>query len=135
MALAYLAGPLFDEGERWWIEQLEALVVDCGFETFLPHRDNPDKTAENTAVIFENDRDAIDRCDVVVTNLNGVITDDGTAWEIGYAYARGTPIIGIHTDWRQRFPDEVVNLMIEQSLHTLVRSTDELQSVLRAWPR
>lgn len=135
MPLVYLAGPLFDEGERWWIEQLEALVVSCGFETFLPHRDNPDKTADNTREIFENDRNAIDRCDLVVTNLNGIITDDGTAWELGYAYAREIPIIGIHTDWRTRFPGEVVNLMIEQSLHKLVRSVDELQAVLTSWPQ
>lgn len=43
--LVYLAGPLFDEGERWHIEQLEALVAGLGFRTFLPHRDNPPKTA------------------------------------------------------------------------------------------
>ena len=53
--------------------------------------------------IFENDKHAIDECDVVVANLNGVITDDGTAWELGYAYARGKYIIGLHTDWRKRF--------------------------------
>ena len=131
-ARAYLAGPLFDEGERWWIEKLEALVADLGYETFLPHRDNPDKTADNTGEIFANDRNGIDSADVVVASLNGVTTDDGTAWEIGYAYAKGIPIIGIHTDWRMRFPDEVVNLMIEKSLHTLVRSTDELVAVLRS---
>ena len=43
---AYVAGPLFDEGERWFIEQIEQLVADAGFETFLPHRDNPPKDLE-----------------------------------------------------------------------------------------
>ena len=36
----YVAGPLFDEGERWFQERLDALAVECGYETFLPHRDN-----------------------------------------------------------------------------------------------
>ena len=39
--LVYVAGPLFDEGERWWIEQVEATIAATGLATFLPHRDNP----------------------------------------------------------------------------------------------
>ncbi len=127
---AYIAGPLFDEGERWWIESVERLVADAGFETFLPHRDNPPKDAFNVRAIFENDMRGVDECDVVVASLNGIITDDGTAWEMGYAYARGKHLIGLHTDWRRRFPDEVVNLMLECSLHRLVRSFDDLRLVL-----
>lgn len=130
---AYVAGPLFDEGERWWIERVDALVAAAGFETFLPHRDNPPKDEHNVRAIFETDKRAIDECDIVVANLNGVITDDGTAWELGYAHARGKYVIGLHTDWRQRFPHEVVNLMMECSLQRLVRSLDELEEALADW--
>ena len=59
--LVYVAGPLFDEGERWWIETIEARIAAHGLSTFLPHRDNPDKTPDNTLEIFRNVRDAIDR--------------------------------------------------------------------------
>jgi nucleoside 2-deoxyribosyltransferase len=133
MPLAYVAGPLFDEGERWWIERVDALVAETGFDTFPPHRDNPDKTDENVAEIYANDRGAIDRCAVVVASLNGVTTDDGTAWELGYAFAKGKYLIGLHTDWRKRFDAEVVNLMIECSLDRLVRSLDELRAALAEW--
>jgi len=131
----YVAGPLFDEGERWFIEKVDALVQDCGFDTFLPHRDNPPKTADNVELIFRNDKGGIDRCDVVVANLNGIMTDDGTAWEMGYAYAHGKFIIGLFTDWRARFPapDEVVNLMMQCSVNRLVRSLDELRDALVEW--
>ena len=134
---AYVAGPLFDEGERWFIEKVEALVVACGFDTFLPHRDNPLKTSENAHLIFANDKGGIDRCDVIVANLNGVATDDGTAWELGYAYALGKYSIGLYTDWRARFPQdgEVVNLMMGESMNELVRSLDELEVSLRNWVR
>ena len=125
--LVYVAGPLFDEGERWWIESVERVVAEAGFATFLPHRDNPPKTADNVAEIFANDRDGIDRAQIVVASLNGVTTDDGTAWEIGYAFARDKYLIGLHTDWRSRFPHEVVNLMIECSL-------DDLPAALAAVP-
>lgn len=127
---AYIAGPLFDHGERWWIEQVESIVASCGFTTFLPHRDNPPKDATNVWAIFANDRRAIDECDVLVASLNGLTTDDGTAWELGYAFAHGKHIIGLHTDWRRRFDHEVVNLMIECSLTELVRSLDDLPEAL-----
>ncbi len=94
-----------------------------GFTTFLPHRDNPPKDEHNVADIFANDRRGIDECDVVVASLNGITTDDGTAWELGYAFALGKPIIGLHTDWRRRFDHEVINLMIECSL-TVARAID-----------
>ena len=65
----YVAGPLFDEGERWFIEKVEALVADAGFVTFLPHRDNPPKTEFNVSEIFHNDKRGIDECDVVVATV------------------------------------------------------------------
>lgn len=130
---AYIAGPLFDEGERWFIEKVDALVTELGFETFLPHRDNPPKVKDNVKEIFENDKRAIDECDVVVANLNGLTTDDGTAWELGYAYANQKYLVGLHTDWRSRFEYEVVNLMIETSLNEMVRSLTELKSALQNW--
>ena len=129
---AYIAGPLFDDGERWWIERVEQVVSDAGFSTFLPHRDNPPKDQSNVAEIFANDRRSIDESDVVVASLNGIITDDGTAWELGYAFALGKKIVGLHTDWRRRFDHEVVNLMIESSLNALVHSLDELPASLRS---
>ena len=128
--MAYIAGPLFDPGERWFTEQVEQVVAAAGYETFLPHRDAPKKVEGNMREIFDADRTAIDRCDVVVANLNGIITDDGTAWELGYAFALGKPIIGLHTDWRRRFDHEVINLMIECSLTVLLRSIDDLPGAL-----
>ncbi len=130
----YIAGPLFDEGERWWIEKIEATVAQAGFKTFLPHRDNPEKTPATVQEIFENNRDAILSADLIVANLNGITTDDGTAWELGYAAALQKSSIGIFTDWRARFEgEEIVNLMISRSLDRIVRSLDELVAALTEW--
>lgn len=126
----YVAGPLFDEGERWFIETVEARIAATGASTFLPHRDNPPKTADTVTEIYRNNVTAIDTADLVVANLNGVTTDDGTAWEVGYAVAKGVPVVGLFTDWRRRFGDEIVNLMIEESCDTIVRSLDELDAEL-----
>ena len=103
---AYIAGPLFNESERWFDEQIDAVARRAGLDTFLPHRDGllhltgPDDACR----IFEEDRNAIDGSDMVIANLNGVTTDDGTAWEIGYAYAQRKPIIGLYTDGRLQHP-------------------------------
>ncbi|MEC8974724.1 MAG: nucleoside 2-deoxyribosyltransferase [Actinomycetota bacterium] len=131
---AYIAGPLFNEGERWWVEELEQAVVSIGFETFLPHRDNPPKTPETVQTIFENNRKGIESADIVIANLNGITTDDGTAWELGYASALNIPSIGIFTDWRSRFEgEEVINLMIGRSLDHVARSINELLDILGSW--
>mgnify|MGYP000595491713 CR=1 FL=1 len=137
MTYAYIAGPLFNEGERWFDEQIDALAREAGFTTFLPHRDGKEaKTytgTERIARIFREDVVAIDKADMVIANLNGITTDDGTAWELGYAYAKGKHLVGIYTDWRLQFQHQTVNLMIECSLHKLVRSLDELQTYLATY--
>ena len=131
--LANLTRPVYRDVEQWCRSRVARHDADAGFVTFLPHRDNPPKDEYNVRQIFENDKRGIDECDIVVASLNGITTDDGTAWELGYAYATGKYLIGLHTDWRQRFAHEVVNLMLECSLHELVRSLDELQASLTAY--
>ena len=50
--------------------------------------------------------------------MDGSDPDSGTAWEIGYAYAKGTPIILLRTDFREwggRTGDAPYNLMLTES--------------------
>jgi nucleoside 2-deoxyribosyltransferase len=35
----YIAAPLFSEGERSFNEKVDAIVRECGHETFLPQRE------------------------------------------------------------------------------------------------
>jgi len=132
---AYIAGPLFNEGERWFDEQIDAIAQKVGLETFLPHRDGKEMLPEirDINAIFKLDRDMVDASDVVIANLNGINVDDGTAWEIGYAYAKAKHLVGIRTDMRLSFEGQVVNLMIECSLNHVVKSLDELESYLTTW--
>lgn len=134
MPQAYIAGPLFNEGERWFDEQIEQIASAAGYTTFLPHRDGKEdklKSEANIRAIFNEDTVAIDQCDIVIANLNGITTDDGTAWELGYAYAKGKHLVGVYTDWRLQFNFQIVNLMLECSLNKMVRSLDELRVYLQ----
>lgn len=130
--LAYIAGPLFNEGERWFDEQICARAEVAGFETFLPHRDQAPDSGDtfDPEAIFHWDVENLERADLVIANLNGVTSDDGTSWELGYAYARGKHLVGVYTDMRLTFEDQVVNLMLQYSLNHLSRSLEELEAYL-----
>ena len=39
MTKIYIAGPLFNTHERWYLEQIAAALEAAGYATFLPHRD------------------------------------------------------------------------------------------------
>ena len=58
---------------------------------------------------------AIDTSDMVFAVLDGVDVDSGTASEIGYAFARGKPILGYRGDFRLTGDNEgsTVNLQVE----------------------
>jgi len=129
---AYIAGPLFNEGERWFDERIDEVVRRVGLTSFVPHRDGDLtlKSRHDVLRIFKEDVENLERADLVIANLNGITTDDGTAWELGYAYARGKHLVGVYTDWRMQFEHQTVNLMIECSLNRLVRSLEALEVYL-----
>jgi nucleoside 2-deoxyribosyltransferase len=130
--LVYVAGPLFSESERAFDERIAALCDDLGFATFLPHRDVGLQVEGNAEAIFSGDIRALESADLVVANLDGADVDAGTAWEIGYAVARGKWVIGLRTDRRCLEPWASVNVMIEQSSY-VVRSFDALRAALNAF--
>lgn len=128
----YIAGPLFNAGERWHLENIDRLCRESGFDTYLPHRDAglAPASGEGNDFFFKEDRKQLDECSLVVAVLNGVTTDPGTAWEIGYAYAIKRPIIGIYDDKRIADPKANINPMIYCSL-TLCNNEDELKMILQ----
>ena len=96
----YIAGKLCDETERENLEKVSKICEDLGFETFLPHRDvGLAKGIKNVQEIFEGDIiQGFKNVKLVVAVLDGLHVGAGTAWELGYAYAKGIPTIGLKTD-------------------------------------
>jgi nucleoside 2-deoxyribosyltransferase len=58
---------------------------------------------------------ALNKADIIVASLNGTDVDSGTSFELGYAFAKGKKIFGLHTDFRTFSPTSEVNLMILKS--------------------
>ena len=65
--------------------------------------------------IGAKNRALIDGCDLVFAVLDGADVDSGTAAEIGYACAKGKPILGYRGDFRVSADNEgsIVNLQVE----------------------
>ena len=129
----YLAGPLFTHAELEYNCKLRDMMIKKGFSVFLPQEDAEDAAAEhekqNQECIFKKCLVGVNSSDIVVAVLDGVDVDSGTAWEIGYAYSREKPIVGLRTDFRT-LSDGIVNLMVEMSIVALARDEDELLKVL-----
>jgi len=115
MTKIYLAGPLFSLAEQGFNAEVARFLESEGYEVWLPQEHEPrDKTAR---AIFEMDVAAIDWADMVVACMDGPDPDSGTAWECGYAYAKGKPIVCYRTDFRITGDTEGApyNLMLSES--------------------
>jgi nucleoside 2-deoxyribosyltransferase len=98
MTKIYLAGPLFSLAEQSFNVELARFLEGAGFEVWLPQEHEP---RSNTAkAIFAMDVAALDWADMVVACMDGPDPDSGTAFECGYAYAKGKPIVCYRTDFR-----------------------------------
>jgi nucleoside 2-deoxyribosyltransferase len=126
----YIAGPLFTEGERWFLEGVDEICTRRNFKAFLPHRDVDE--SKSCKEIFEEDLRELRSADMVIAVLDGTDIDSGTAFEIGVAYILNKHIIGIKTDLRgMAYPLEAeMNLMVRYSINRLCRNLKELEEEL-----
>jgi len=126
---AYLAGKLGTKGERGSLEEIDKICKSLGLDTFLPHRDvGLAKGIEDTEKIFKGDIiDGFKDCGLVIASLDGLHVGAGTSWELGYAYAKNIPIIGIKTDEPVKDAFEYLSAILIGSMQ-IVTSIEELKS-------
>ncbi len=133
MRTIYLAAPLFSEAELDFNRKLRNEIKGAGFKVFLPQEDsnNVKERDDRQKVIFTKNEAGIRKSDIVAAVLDGTDVDSGTAWEIGYAYALGKPVLGIRTDFRTLGIEGTVNLMIERSV-IICKNIPELLNRLKS---
>jgi nucleoside 2-deoxyribosyltransferase len=156
----YMAGPLgFSEaGRHFYRSVLVPFVTGLGYDVLDPWAmtdprtidavqrmpDGPDRREawrKLNREIGATNRAAIDRAHGIVAILDGSDVDSGTAAEIGYAFARGKPIVGYRGDFRLSADNEgaTVNLQVEYFIHesggTIVTRYEELEQSLRSLRR
>lgn len=89
----YLAGPFFNVGQQWVIDEARGALRDMGFTVFSPIHDVGEGLASDVA---SEDLAGLDRSKVVLAILDGL--DPGTIFEIGYARARDIPVVVVAED-------------------------------------
>ena len=98
----YLAAPFFNDIERTKVLAVASALREIGHTVYVPmeHKIENAWSISNQEWgrrVFENDVKAINNSSKVIAIITTAnwIEDGGTAWEIGYAYGKGIPVIGI----------------------------------------
>lgn len=103
----YMAGPLFNEGDRYTNQINSDKLRELGYSTFLPQEivitNNSSKLVKDGC--FYMDLKAISICDYLVVNCNGMDIDSGTAAEIGLGYGLNKKMILYKSDVRNYYND------------------------------
>jgi nucleoside 2-deoxyribosyltransferase len=151
----YMASPLgFSEaGRSFYNGTLIPEVMRLGFEVIDPWtltdqakidavekmpygEERRDAWRRLNVEIGGNNRAGIDRAEMVLAVLDGTDVDSGTAAEIGYAFAKGKPILGYRGDFRLSADNDgsTVNLQVEyfirQSGGDIVTAVEAIGPVL-----
>jgi nucleoside 2-deoxyribosyltransferase len=105
---AYLAGPdvFFPDAKAEGKRKCE-MLLRYGIQGHFPLDHEIPECEEIAHAIFLGNVALINRSNLVIANIipfRGPSLDPGTAWEIGYAYARGIPVIcyGSRTTYLER---------------------------------
>ncbi|MDT2837807.1 nucleoside 2-deoxyribosyltransferase [Enterococcus durans] len=103
----YFAAPLFAKSDLLYnamlVKKIRAVSEDL--TVYLPQENEAinDKTAyADSKMIALADTEKVLESDLMIALLDGLMIDAGVASEIGVAYAKSIPVIGLYTDSRQQ---------------------------------
>lgn len=118
----YIAGPLFTQAEIQFNAVLAQQLQQAGYSVYLPQ----DACAGLTdpQALFEKCLDGLEGAAMVLVLLDGADADSGSCFEVGYAYAKQLPVVGVRTDFRGSGEHMGINLMLTHSCtHLVLTST------------
>ena len=130
--IIYIAHRLFAAHDRLLAANLAYFLTkqSSDFRIFLPFCD----TSEDAVVhpqkgrfLYEQDCKRLRNLKAIICFLHGPIYDEGTCMELGFAYALGTPVISVTTDFISygyvadkasfHLADPLLEIMSDQILH------------------
>lgn len=121
--MIYLAAPLFTAAEQDFNAALAGRLRAAGHQVLVPQDfcapfagPPPDFAAIHRACL-----DHLGRARAVLAVLDGADPDSGTCFEVGWACARGLPVVGLRTDIRPGEDGGLPNCMLTRSCAAVVR--------------
>jgi Sugar kinases, ribokinase family len=122
----YLAGPFFSNQEVQWVELVSDRLENAKFTVLSPSRENGiinrETRIDQRKNIFQSDIDLLNSSDLVVALLDH--DDPGTCFEIGYAFGKGIPVLGLKTSQTE------LNNMIQFGCVQIIENIEDLIRVL-----
>lgn len=140
--LIYFAAPLFSEAELSFNLQLTK-TLEHAVDVYLPQRDGGrlvdliDKGVspkDAYSSIFERDMEALNECDALLIVLDGRTIDEGAAFELGVAFARGKPCVGYQSDPRRLLPvgnNPMIECALEMVFHDVIELAEWVNKSIR----
>ena len=107
MTKIYFANGLFSEQEARYNEYLVGRIRKeyPAVDVYLPQENaaiNDKKAYADSIAIAQGDTNELVASDLVIAVLDGVGLDAGVAAEIGLAFGKNIPVVGLYTDSRQQ---------------------------------
>ncbi len=120
----YFAAPLFTllerRANRALARAIERVMPEA--QIVLPQdfkHDDKFNDARAFGMIFQGCIEAIDQADVMLAWLDGSDADSGTSFEVGYAFKKGMPVVGVRTDFRHN-QERGLNIMLSRACRAFV---------------
>jgi len=141
----YLAGPLFNDGERSTLSAIAARLRADGYEVFVPHEQFVEMEGLDEAKVYRTDLAGVRSANLMLCWIDGTQVDDGTAVEIGIFTqlcaqdpAKHRGIVALCTDLRMVrrrgvAPGDGINLFVAgaiKSVGEITWSVDEAVAAL-----
>lgn len=103
----YFANGLFSQADFEFNARIVAALRNQipAINIYLPQENaeiNDKQAYADSKMIAQADTDELTSSQLVIAVLDGITIDAGVASEIGVAYAKGIPVIGLYTDSRQQ---------------------------------
>ncbi len=125
----YFAGPLFTQAEMAFNQSLADELRSQGYRIYLPQQECLGTT--DPKELYRRCMVGLDQACLVLVILDGTDADSGSCFEMGYAYAKSIPILGLRTDFRGSGEHLGLNLMLTHSCtHLILRTTDTTRAEL-----
>ena len=131
MVKVYIAGLLWEKENRMRLEKIDNFCKNLEFDTYLPHRDSGIYDGKSDPLpIFTRKKDEIDACDFMIAILDWKGIGYGTAWELGYAYAKNKKVFAIAEDKKSLNKEFRMCVMCFNSV-IIVENLKELKNELK----